>query len=369
MFDLHGLTGSAINRPAAATCSANPHHRSKLSFLLTKLPPWYKIWPLWRYRKQRKSNNSPQRHQDSKNKKNKRDNILAAIANCNFRKTMSPETWLSKIKDHFGRYEGAIIAYSGGVDSALLAYVAHQALRENMLAVLADSPSLARREYRHALDFANEHDIPLYIIETQEMQNPFYGANQGDRCYHCKKALFQRIEELRELPGNPLCNLSWPVFYGANLDDLGDYRPGIQAADESAIRAPYVELKIGKNQIRSICASLGLEVADKPAMPCLASRIAYGQEVNREKLKQVEAAENLLRDLGFQMLRVRHHGDTARIEILPEDFNRALQHRTSISKKLHELGFLYVALDIDGFKSGSLNAALKNSHKGTKNTK
>ena len=273
---------------------------------------------------------------------------------------MSPQTWLTKLKDYFAGYEGAIIAYSGGVDSALFAYVAHLTLNKNMLAVLADSPSLARREYQHALDFANDHDIPLHIIETQEMQNPFYGANQGDRCYHCKKALFERIEELRRQPGNPLSKLSWPVFYGTNLDDLGDYRPGIQAADESAIIAPYVELKVNKNLIRSICAAVGLEVADKPAMPCLASRIAYGQEVNMEKLKQVEAAEEFLSDLGFRMLRVRHHGDTARIEILPEDFSRAIQHRTSISQKLHELGFLYVAMDLDGFKSGSLNAALRN---------
>ncbi|MGD8991252.1 MAG: ATP-dependent sacrificial sulfur transferase LarE [Desulfobacterales bacterium] len=272
---------------------------------------------------------------------------------------MSSETWLTKLKDYFTGYEGAIIAYSGGVDSALLAYVAHLTLQKKMLAVLADSPSLARREYRHALDFAKDHDIPLHIIETQEMQNPAYGANQGDRCYHCKKALFKRIEELRRQPGNPLSNQSWPVFYGANVDDLGDYRPGKRAADESAILAPYVELKIDKNRIRSICATLGLEVADKPAMPCLASRIAYGQEVNMEKLKQVEAAENFLSDLGFGMLRVRHHGDTARIEIPPEDFSMALRHRTPISKKLHELGFLYVSMDLDGFKSGSLNAALR----------
>ena len=272
---------------------------------------------------------------------------------------MSPETGLTKLKDYFAGYEGAIIAYSGGVDSALLAYTAHLVLRKNVLAILADSPSLARREYRHALDFVNNHDIPLHIVETQEVQNPFYGANQGDRCYHCKKALFEKIEELRRQPDNPLSNLSWPVFYGANLDDLGDYRPGIQAADESAIMAPYVELKIDKNLIRSICTTLGLDVADKPAMPCLASRIAYGQEVNMEKLKQVEAAEDFLSDLGFRSLRVRHHGDTARVEILPEDFSMALQQRATISQKLHELGFLYVTLDLDGFKSGSLNAALK----------
>ena len=276
---------------------------------------------------------------------------------------MSPESWLTKLKNHFAQYEAASVAYSGGVDSALLAYVAHLALKNNMLAALADSPSLARREYQHALAFAAEHDIPLRIIDTQEMKNPFYGANQGDRCYHCKKALFERIEEMRQRPGNSFSNLSWPVFYGANLDDLGDYRPGIRAAHEAAILAPYVELKMDKNTIRAVCAFLGLVVADKPAMPCLASRIAYGQEVNVEKLKQVETAENYLSDLGFQMLRVRHHGDTARIEILPADFNLALQYRKIISQKLHELGFLYVTLDIDGFKSGSLNAALKKSVK------
>lgn len=275
------------------------------------------------------------------------------------KKKLSPEAWLTKLKDHFARYKGAIIAYSGGVDSALLAYVAHLALKNNMLAALADSPSLARREYRHALAFAKDHDIPLQIIDTREMENPLYGANQGDRCYHCKKALFERIEELREQPGSPFSGLSWPVFYGVNLDDLGDYRPGIHAADEAAILAPYVELKMDKAVIRRVCAALGLDVADKPAMPCLASRIAYGQKVNVEKLKQVEAAENYLSDLGFQMLRVRHHGDTARIEFLPADFSLALQHRKSISQKLHELGFLYVSLDLDGFKSGSLNAALR----------
>ena len=289
-------------------------------------------------------NNAPQKHRGTM-RKNKRN--------------MSTQTGLTKLKDYFAGYEGAIIAYSGGVDSALLAFVAHLTLKKNMIAVLADSPSLARREYRHALDFANTYGIPLHIVETKEMQNPFYGANQGDRCYHCKKELFERIEELRRQPGNPLSNLSWPVFYGVNLDDLGDYRPGIQAANESAILAPYVELKIDKNLIRGICATLGLEVADKPAMPCLASRIAYGQKVDMEKLKQVEAAENFLSDLGFRMLRVRHHGDTARIEILPENFSMALQHRSTISNKLHELGFVYVTLDIDGFKSGSLNAALR----------
>jgi uncharacterized protein len=270
----------------------------------------------------------------------------------------SPETWATKLKTYFAGYGGAIIAYSGGVDSALLAYVAHMALGKNMLAAVADSPSLSRGEYRHAVAFAKDHDIPLQIIDTREMQNPFYAANQGDRCYHCKKALFERIDELRIQPGNPFSNSPWPIFYGVNLDDLGDYRPGMQAADEAAILAPYLELKMDKTAIRTVCNFFGLEVADKPAMPCMASRIAYGQEVSVAKLQQVEAAEDFLGDLGFKVLRVRHHGDTARIEIALEDFELAMQHRETISHKLHELGFLYVTLDLDGFKSGSLNASL-----------
>ena len=274
-------------------------------------------------------------------------------------KNLSPESWTKKLKAYFSRYEGVIIAYSGGVDSALLAYVAHLALGNNMLAALADSPSLSRREYRHALAFAKDHDIPLQIIDTREMQNPFYAANQGDRCYHCKKALFERIDELRMQPGNPFSNSPWPIFYGVNLDDLGDYRPGMQAADEAAILAPYLELKMDKQVIRTVGNFFGLEVADKPAMPCMASRIAYGQEISVAKLKQVEAAEDFLGDLGFKVLRVRHHGDTARIEIAPEDFELAMQHRETISQKLHGLGFLYVTLDLDGFKRGSLNAALE----------
>ena len=272
---------------------------------------------------------------------------------------LSPEIQAMKLKAYFSRYEGAIVAYSGGVDSGLLAYVAHLVFGKNMLAALADSPSLSRREYRHALSFAQSHDIPLQIIHTQEMQDPFYASNRGDRCYHCKKALFERIEELRIQPGNSLSNSPWPIFYGVNLDDLGDYRPGIQAADEAAIIAPFIELKMDKTIIRSVCTFFGLDIADKPAMPCMASRIAYGQEVSVKKLKQVEDAEDFLCELGLQVLRVRHHGDTARIEIPPENFQVALQHREIISHKLHEIGFLYVALDLDGFQSGSLNAALK----------
>jgi uncharacterized protein len=201
--------------------------------------------------------------------------------------------------------------------------------------------------------------MPLQIIRTREMENPKYQVNHSDRCYYCKKALFEKIEALREhLQGSSALEL-WPVSYGVNMDDLGDYRPGIQAASEASIQAPYVELEFTKQTIRSICAYYNLEIAEKPAMPCMASRLAYGEEVTREKLNQVEQAEDFLYDLGLRVLRVRHHGDTARIEVLPEDFAIILTHQKTIRLKFHDLGFVYVSLDLDGFKSGSLNAVLK----------
>ncbi len=269
------------------------------------------------------------------------------------------EIYAYKLKDYFLRYEGAIIAYSGGVDSALLAFVAHLALGDRMLAAIADSPSLARREYRDALHFAREHAIPLRIVRTGEMENPLYRANRGNRCYYCKMALFEKLGELRGQLEGSSDGSSWPLFYGINRDDLGDHRPGIQAGKEMSILAPYVELGIDKRTIRALCFYYALEIADKPAMPCMSSRIAYGEEVTEEKLSQVETAEDFLYDLGFRILRVRHHGETARIEVQPRDFQLLLENREKISERFHELGFLYVSLDLDGFKTGSLNAALK----------
>ncbi len=271
----------------------------------------------------------------------------------------TPQSNAKRLKDYFSGHKHALVAYSGGVDSALLAYVAHLVLGKKMVAVLADSPSLSRREYRFAINFAEHHDIPLQIVQTREMEIPQYRANPADRCYFCKKALFERIGQLREQVRTPLEISSWPIFYGANLDDLGDFRPGMQAAREASILAPYIELGFNKEIIRSICAFFGLEIADKPAMPCMASRIAYGEKVTSEKLDQIEKAENFLYSLGFQVLRVRHQGDTARIEVLPQDYPALIKNREKISKKFHKLGFVYVSLDLDGFKSGSLNAALK----------
>lgn len=271
----------------------------------------------------------------------------------------TPKVCAQNLEDYFSGYDGAIIAYSGGVDSALMAYVAHLALGNRMMAALADSPSLSRREYHLALRFAQEHDIPLQIVRTDEIENPFYKGNLGNRCYYCKKALFEKLEELREQLEASLSGSTWPLFYGVNRDDLKDYRPGIQAAREASVLAPYVELGIDKMTIRATCTHYGLKIANKPAMPCISSRIIHGEEVTLEKLNQVEKAEDLLYRLGLNVLRVRHHGDTARIEILPKDFEILLKNRKKISKKFHELGFIYVSLDLDGFRSGSLNDVIK----------
>ena len=266
-----------------------------------------------------------------------------------------------KLEEHLEKMQQTMIAYSGGVDSALLAFAAHRVLGERMVAVLADSASLSRREYRNALGFAQENSIPLQIIRTRELEDPSYQANQADRCYHCKKALFAKIEVLRKQLQRSRDIEPWQISYGVNVDDLGDYRPGIQAAREASIQAPYLELGFSKQTIREVCAYYNLEIADKPAMPCMASRIAYGEKVTPEKLSQVEQAEDFLYDLGLRVLRVRHHGDTARIEVPLPDFETILTHREEIRQKFHALGFVYVAMDLDGFKSGSLNSVLKST--------
>ena len=247
-----------------------------------------------------------------------------------------------------------LVAYSGGTDSAWLAWAAHQALGENMLAVIADSPSLPRAELAAALAFAAEHNIPTQILQTDELENPSYQRNDSQRCFHCKDELFTRMEQARAAKGFR------HIAYGMNLDDRGDFRPGQQAAAQHHAVAPLVTAQLTKSEIRTLTQQAGLTLWDKPASACLSSRIEYGRPVTRENLSQVEQAEEALHALGFHQVRVRHHGDLARIEISRPELPRALtlEALDRITAALRPLGFLYITLDTQGYRSGSMNDVL-----------
>jgi len=247
-----------------------------------------------------------------------------------------------------------LVAYSGGVDSAYLAQAAHEILGDQMLAVLADSPSLARVQMEDALSFAHEQSIPLKVINTDEMEKPEYVRNDAMRCFHCKDELFTVMEQFRSQFGYE------SVAYGVNLDDQGDFRPGQKAARSHGVVAPLLEAGLGKQDIRDLARAAGLRVWQKPASACLSSRIEYGRPVTRESLLQVEHGEDALRGLGFEQFRVRHHGNLVRIEIAREELSRALQPwmADEFMKIFKALGFAYVTLDLEGFRSGSMNAVL-----------
>ncbi len=264
----------------------------------------------------------------------------------------------NQLHQYFSNLDSVLIAFSGGVDSALLAWVAYNALGNKMRAVLADSPSLARHEKKEAENFINEHQIPFEIVRTNEMQKNDYLANAGDRCYYCKLSLFERMEIL-QTSLNGSSGLNWKIAYGVNQDDLGDYRPGMNAAREHNVLTPYLDYEIGKEGIRDICRSLGLSVAEKIAMPCLSSRIPHGELVTEEKLTQIEKGEFFLKKIGLVEFRVRHHGDLARIEVSDSDFSFLIQSKQEVLQFFKSLNFLFVTIDIAPFKSGSLNSTLK----------
>ena len=247
-----------------------------------------------------------------------------------------------------------LVAYSGGVDSAFLAWAAHRALGENMLAVVADSASLARTHLADALGFAQEYGIPVEVVATSELDRPEYARNDGQRCFHCKDELFTVMEEIRKARGFET------IAYGVNLDDQGDFRPGQQAAKLHHVSAPLLNAGLTKQDIRDLARDAGLRVWDKPASACLSSRIEYGRPVTREALDVVERGEDALRALGFRQFRVRHHGEMVRIEIARDEMDRALtpamaNEFTLIFKRL---GFKFVTLDLEGFRSGSMNNLL-----------
>jgi uncharacterized protein len=247
-----------------------------------------------------------------------------------------------------------MIAYSGGTDSAFLAWSAHQSLGNNMLAVIADSPSLPRAELEAALAFTTRHSIPSQVIYTAEIENPDYQRNDARRCFHCKDELFSVMETERAARGFRY------LAYGMNLDDRGDFRPGQQAASQHQALAPLVTAQLSKAEIRQLAREAKLDLWDKPASACLSSRIEYGRPVTRENLAQVEQAEEALHSLGFQQVRVRHHGELARIEIARNELPQALsvEMLDKITAALRSLGFLYVTLDTQGYRSGSMNDVL-----------
>jgi uncharacterized protein len=247
-----------------------------------------------------------------------------------------------------------LVAYSGGVDSAYLAWAAHQALGKNMLAIIADSPSLARTQLADATAFAHEQAIPLEVIATSELDRPEYVRNDARRCFFCKDELFTLMEELRRARGFDA------IAYGVNLDDQGDFRPGQKAASEHQVVAPLLDAGLTKEEIRALARQAGLRIWDKPASACLSSRIEYGRPVTRESLDVVEKGEDALRTLRFRQFRVRHHGEIVRIEIASEELQRALDPAmaAAFTRIFKGLGFKFVTLDLEGFRSGSMNALL-----------
>jgi uncharacterized protein len=247
-----------------------------------------------------------------------------------------------------------LVAYSGGVDSAYLAYAAHRTLGADMLAVIADSPSLARIQLEDAIAFAQEQHLPLRVIQTLEMERPEYVRNDGARCFHCKDELFSSMEQFAHEHGFR------SIAYGVNLDDQSEFRPGQKAAGLHHVAAPLLQAGLSKAEIRELALQAGLRVWDKPASACLSSRIEYGRPVTREALLAVERGEDALRRLGFCQFRVRHHGDIVRIEIGRAELVHALtvEMFADFTKIFKALGFLYVTVDVEGFRSGSMNASL-----------
>jgi pyridinium-3,5-biscarboxylic acid mononucleotide sulfurtransferase len=262
------------------------------------------------------------------------------------------------LSDKHARLEGIIsglgrtlVAYSGGVDSAYLAWAAHQVLRGDMLAVIADSPSLARTQLRDAAAFTQELGIPTEVIRTAEMERPEYVRNDAGRCFHCKDELFEVMTKFAQARGFR------SIAYGVNVDDQGDFRPGQAAAKRHGVAAPLLDAGLTKTEIRDLARQASLRVWDKPASACLSSRIEYGRPVTTAALGVVEQGEEALRALGFQQFRVRHHGEMVRIEIAREELGRALNAEmfSEFTRIFKALGFTFVSLDTEGFRSGSMN--------------
>lgn len=260
-----------------------------------------------------------------------------------------------RLQEELQKTSSLIVAYSGGVDSAYLAYAAHQAIGDRMLAVTALSESFSARDREMAEACARQFHFPHEFIQTSELSNPEYRANNPNRCFFCKDELFNKLDDLAARRGFAA------VAYGVNLDDQGDWRPGHRAAQKHAVLTPLLAAEMTKEDIRQLAQEAGLPVWDRPASACLASRIAYGLEVTPERLAVIEKGEEAVRALGFNQFRVRHHGNLARLEIAPEELPLALSAEMAekFVKIFKSLGFAYVTLDLEGYRRGSLNTGLK----------
>jgi uncharacterized protein len=260
---------------------------------------------------------------------------------------------LNTLEEWFAGCESCVVAYSGGIDSALVAYLARMYLgRDRCTAAIGDSSSLKRKDLQEAQDFAAAHDIPLEVVPTCEMDDETYRQNPEDRCFHCKSELFSRLEGVRRRLGFA------HILGGENADDQGDYRPGLQAVANHGVRGPLAECGVTKDELRAVARHLGLEIWDKPASPCLSSRIPYFQEITPAKLERVEKGEAALARRGFPVSRVRHHEGFARIEVPDFQVSRLQDMADELAAEFVEIGFPRIEIDPEGFVSGKLNREL-----------
>ena len=264
------------------------------------------------------------------------------------------EQKLACLRRRLGYLPGAVVAFSGGVDSTALLHACRDALGARTVAVTADSPSLPRVELRDAEALARELGVRHVVLATDELQREGYRNNAGDRCYHCKKELFVTVARRRA----EVAPDGWPVVYGAITDDLGDHRPGQRAAAEHDVLAPLVDAGFGKDDVRRYSRAAGLRTADKPSFACLSSRVPYGTAIDAALLARIERAEQVLRDHGFRQFRVRHHDRLARIEVGPDELERAFRLREELGRGVVAAGYAFVALDVFGYRSGAMNRLL-----------